>query len=252
MAAPRTVRDEWLLPIRIETRAEIDAPVALGPLEMQKLAFREVNVKEAFTLVDGSGAYFRASLKEASDEGGRAVVYEKMNGSPESRAKITLVCAVLSRQRMLVVVQKATELGCVRIVPVQTDHSVKPADLEREKPWAWAGQAIKACKQCRRASVPAVQQITPLASALAAPFWTSATERFWLDDHTKSEDPFLGQPDEGSYVLAVGPEGGWSDRERALFEKSARAVPLGTRVVRAETAVFVGLSVLQHRLGDLR
>jgi 16S rRNA (uracil1498-N3)-methyltransferase len=53
-------------------------------------------------------------------------------------------------------------------------------------------------------------------------------------------------------VLAVGPEGGWSARERLLFRDSgATTLRLGSRILRAETAVFAGLSVLQHRLGDL-
>lgn len=252
MSGHRSPPAEWLAPIRVDTRAILDEPITLGAAQMKQILFREINVKEAFTLVDADGGYFRASLKEATAESGRAIVYEKMTGSTESRARITLVCAVLARQRMLVVIQKATELGCVRIVPVQTDHSVKPADIEKEKPWAWPGQAIKACRQCRRASVPEVLSVTPLAAALAAPYWTKANARFWLDDHAKGTDPFSGQPETGDYVLAVGPEGGFSDRERALLAKEANAVPLGARILRAETAVFAGLSILQHRLGDLR
>lgn len=251
MSGPRNPRPpaEWLAPIRVDATIQVDDVIDLNELAQKQLAFREVNVKEAFTVVDAEGAFFRASRKEPH----RALVYEKMSGSTESPARITLVCAVLARQRMLVVIQKATELGCVRIVPVQSDHSVKPADLDKEKPWAWPTQAIKGAKQCRRATVPEVHGVTPFATALAAAYWTNARACFSMDDRPDTSDPFDGLAREGDYVLAVGPEGGWSDRERAELKKAgARTLALGARVLRAETAVFAGLSIVQHRLGDLR
>jgi len=242
---------ELLAPIRFGRPAVVGETIALGASQMKQLAAREINVTEAFTFIDGAGVCFRASLQDA----GRALVYEKMPGTTESSARVTLVCAVLAKQRMLTVVQKATELGCVRIVPVFSDHGVKPTELDREKPSTWFGQAIKACRQCRRASVPEVHAVIPLASAIAAPYWIDATERFWLDDRTPAPgDPFAAHAtrDQGDYVIAVGPEGGWSDAERALLGKTAKAIPLGNRILRAETAVFVGLALVQHRLGDLR
>lgn len=227
--------------------------ITLDAAAMRGIAFREINPKEAFTIVDGEGNYFRASLTSAD---GRAIVYERMKGSPESPARITLLCAVLGRQRMILVTQKATELGVVRVVPVLSDHSVKPGDLEHEKPWAWPGQALKGARQCRRASVPEVLAPQRLELALPAPFWKSAAMRFVLDDRVEGGgDPFPSpqeRPTLAEYVLAVGPEGGWSARELDLFRASG-AVPLvlGARVLRAETAAIAGLAILQHRLGDL-
>ncbi|MFO0669125.1 MAG: RsmE family RNA methyltransferase [Polyangiaceae bacterium] len=225
---------------------------------MAALAFREVKVKEAFTVVDGRGHTFRASLRRQSAESGEAIAYEELASSPESPARITLVCAVLSRQRMLVVVQKATELGAVRVVPVFTDHSVKPGDLSHEKPWAWLGQAKKGARQCRRAVVPEVWKTAPLEEILGAEVFREADARFALDDRALGS-PRLPFPDPAEaprtrdLVLVVGPEGGFSDRERALLAAhDVTALALGARVLRAETAVFAGLSVLQHRFGDLR
>jgi 16S rRNA (uracil1498-N3)-methyltransferase len=244
-------------PIRHASRLVEGATFALDAQAMRGLAFRAINVKEAFTIVDASGAFFRASLKSASAEGGEAVAYEKMPSSTESPARITLVCAVLGRQRMILVTQKATELGCVRIVPVLSENSVRPHDLEKEKPWAWPGQALKGARQCRRASVPEVQSTQPLAAAMASPFWRAAPLRFVLDDRSPPRaDPFPlsnAPVEERDVVLVVGPEGGFSDRERAdLVAADAVPLALGARVLRAETAVFAGLAVLQHRLGDLR
>lgn len=241
-------------PIRYGSAIRNGEELALDAAAMKALAFRGVNVKEAFTIVDAGGVFWRASLKAGSDAGGRAVAYERMHGSTESPAAITLVCAVLARQRMIFVAQKASELGVVRIVPVLSDKSVQPKDLEHEKPWAWRGQALKGAKQCRRASVPEVLEPTPLDKALDAPFWKEADHRLVLDD-VAGADP-LPKTDEAAscaIVLAVGPEGGWSDRERKLLAThGALSLALGTRVLRAETAVLAGLAIVQHRFGDLR
>lgn len=232
----------------------IGATITLDAFAMKKLALRETNVKEAFTLVDREGSFFRASLKASSGETGTAIVYEKMGGSTESPLEITLVCAVLSRQRMIPVVQKATELGVVRVVPVLTDHSVKPAELEKEKPWAWFAQAVRATRQCRRASLPEVLAPVSLDTALAAPYWKTAGARYILDDRVDGhEDPLASGPGAGGLVLAIGPEGGFSDFERKkLLAAQALPLVLGRRILRAETAVYAGLAVVQHRLGDLR
>ncbi len=224
---------------------------------LRSLEFREVNVTEAFTLADAEGTYFRASLQDRGDKSGRALVYERMPRAPESLAHITLFCAVLARQRMIAVCQKATELGVGRIVPVLSAHSVQPKDLEHEKPWAWKGQCIKAARQCRRASVPEVTDAMELRHAVESPLWRDASARFALDDRSPVErDPFPpsdSTPRACEIALAVGPEGGWSDPERELLGRAGAVVlALGGRVLRAETAVFAGLSIVQHRIGDLR
>jgi 16S rRNA (uracil1498-N3)-methyltransferase len=232
----------------VGTTVTLDASIVRG------LAYREVNVREAFTLVDAGGTSFRASLKSLEQGSGTAEVYERIVGDTESPVAITLVCAVLGRQRMIPVVQKATELGCVRVVPVLSDHSVKPAELAKEKPWAWEGQAIKASRQCRRASVPEVMKTQSLGDAMKAPWFRSADARLFLDDRSESAaDPLVGLQQAKALVLVVGPEGGFSDGERQRMKAAGvEALRFGARVLRAETAVYAGLAVLQHRLGDLR
>jgi 16S rRNA (uracil1498-N3)-methyltransferase len=224
---------------------ELDAQLARG------LAFRQVNVKEGFTILDGAGRAYRASLKELTATGGQAVVYEACARSPESPLRLTLLCAVLSRQRMTTVVQKATELGVSAIVPVLTDHSVQARDLEHEKPWGWKGQVLRAVKQCRRASVPDLREVQTLAGYLKQLQERPPEALFLLDDRA-SPAAAAAQASLTEVVLAIGPEGGWSENERLQFARlGAKELALGGRVLRAETAVFVGLTVLQTRYGDL-
>jgi 16S rRNA (uracil1498-N3)-methyltransferase len=236
--------------MRIPQAAVVGQPLALGPEVAEGLAFRQVNVKEAFTFQDATGSFFRASLRAAGPEGGEAFVYEQMAQSPESPLRLSLCCAVLARQRMIFVSQKATELGIARLQPVLTERSVPPEGLEHEKEHAWPGQAIRAAKQCRRATVPQVLPTLPLAEVLAGELWQAAEARFYLDHGAESRPALERGPT--SAVLAVGPEGGWTDAEREQLA-AAGAVPLvlGGRVLRAETAAVTGLVLLQHHLGDL-
>src|SRR5689334_3807864 len=105
-------------PIRVAKKLEVGTEVLLDAGVAKSLRFRQINEKEAFTLRDVEGVYFRASLLSATPDRAIVAVYERMASSPESDARITLVCAILARQRMLMVAQKATELGVTRILPV--------------------------------------------------------------------------------------------------------------------------------------
>jgi 16S rRNA (uracil1498-N3)-methyltransferase len=242
-------------PIRVPKALELGMELELDAGATKSLRFRAINAKEAFTLRDAEGRFFRASVLELAAEKARVAVYEAMPASPEPPARITLVCAVLARQRMLTVAQKATELGVARIVPVFSEHSVGPSGLEHEKAHAWPGQVLRAARQCRRASVPEILPAAPLAKVLADPLWTAAERRYLLDDRVDpAADPLAAGPGAPptEIVLAVGPEGGWSDDERArLTSRGATPLRLGGRVLRAETAVLVGLAVIQYALGDL-
>ncbi|MBK7401372.1 MAG: RsmE family RNA methyltransferase [Myxococcales bacterium] len=242
-------------PIRVAKKLEVGAEIALDAGATKSLRFREVNEKEAFTLRDADGAYFRASVLSLSAERAQVAIYERMLGSPESDARITLVCAVLARQRMLMVAQKATELGVTRILPVFSAHSVNAAGLAHEKAHAWPGQTLRAARQCRRASLPEMRSTIPLERLFDDPVWQEAALRFTLDDRTASGRAGLArararQADRGG--VRGRPRGRLVRRRaRAAREEGALPLRLGGRVLRAETAVIVGLTVLQYALGDL-
>ena len=239
---------------------EIDSPFEFDGAFARRLLKRKVNPKEAFTVSDPSGAYFRAALRELTEDGGVALPYERMARSPEPVIEITLACAVLARQRMIFVVQKATELGASRIVPLLTDHSVPETGLEHEKAHAWPGQVTRAARQCRRSSLPEL-----LAPVTLEGFLPSTAARadltLFLDDRS---EPAPAAPAEAassgaasaaapkSIILFTGPEGGFSDREREILKAKAAPLALGGRVLRAETAVIAGLTAIHLAWGDFR
>ena len=215
-----------------------------------RLIRRDVNAKEAFTVKDGAGVFYRASVKELSAAGGLAIPYERCALSPEPTIELTLACAVLARQRMLFVAQKATELGVTRIVPLMTEHSVPPQDLEHEKAHAWPGQIIRAAKQCRRSSLPELRPPTKFDEFLASPLLAEAELSLCLDNVGGQAAPAGGSP--RRIVLLVGPEGGFSADERKKLEGKALSWELGGRVLRAETAVLVGLAAVHLSWGDFK
>ncbi|MBK6462866.1 MAG: 16S rRNA (uracil(1498)-N(3))-methyltransferase [Myxococcales bacterium] len=240
------------LPLRHLRPLAVGETVTLGPELAEGLAARQVNPKEAFTLSDAEGRFFRASLLELDARSARALVYEPMVASPESPIALTVMVAVLARQRMIFVAQKTAELGAARLVPVFTEHSVGPGKaLEKEKPWAWQGQGLKGSRQCRRASVMEVASPISFQAALASRDWRDAEGRFALDDAGAAPCDAIARVPRGAtrVALFVGPEGGFSAAEREAL--GAHAVRFGGRVVRAETAVLMGVTLLQHRLGDL-
>jgi 16S rRNA (uracil1498-N3)-methyltransferase len=226
---------------------ELQVPFVFDGALARRLVRREVNPKEAFTVRDDRGTYFRAALKELGKDGGVAIPYERMLRSPESVVMITLACAVLARQRMIFVVQKATELGVARIVPLFTEFAVPPHGLEHEKAHAWPGQVIRAARQCRRSSLPELLAPMPLDAFLASPA-AGADLSLFLDDRSHGTPAPTVTP--RRIILFVGPEGGFSDTERENLKNRAFPWLLGGRVLRAETAVLAGLTAVQLAWGD--
>jgi len=151
---------------------------------------------------------------------------------------------------MLFVVQKATELGASTIAPLLTDCSVPQSGLEHEKAHSWPGQIIRAAKQCRRSSLPAVLPPTPLDRFLESPIVTGTDLLLFLDD--RSDNALLKVASARRIVLFVGPEGGFSDAERARLREKGSPWVLGGRILRAETAVLAGLVAVHFKWGDFR
>ena len=235
-------------PLAAPTTLTLDEPFRFDRGLAKRLRMREVNATEAFTVRDGSGTYFRASVTGYDGKGGQAVAYERMSRSPESAVDLTLACAVLARQRMHLVVQKATELGVRRIVPLLTDHSVPPDAVDHEQAHAWAGHVARAAKQCRRSSLPHLLAPATLDAFLASPLFATTDLRLFLDDRSDPSPAPIEPPKR--IVLFVGPEGGFSDAERQRLASHARPWVLGGRVLRAETAVLVGLTAVHMTWGD--
>ena len=143
------------------------------------------------------------------------------------------------------VVEKATELGVRRIVPVLTRRVVVRLAGERGRQRAahWQKIAEAACEQCGLNRVPRVESPLPLEEALATPTLVAGTG-LWLDPEAATPLGALAdRPD--AVTLLVGPEGGFDPRESERLQAAPwRRVTLGPRVLRADTAGLAATSIL--------
>jgi 16S rRNA (uracil1498-N3)-methyltransferase len=156
--------------------------------------------------------------------------------------EITLLLAVFKFDRMEWAIEKATELGVARMVPViarRTDAHLASAAAKRVE--RWRRIAREAAQQSRRAAPPEMAAPAPFEEALCV----KAERRIVLseaEEQVPLKQAVAGW--KGSLVLAIGPEGGWtSEEERAFREHGWIAASLGPTILRAETAAIVALGV---------
>jgi 16S rRNA (uracil1498-N3)-methyltransferase len=215
---------------------------------------------------DGEGREFLCVVTADAGRGARreAVLEVRERIEPpcaESPLELTLACALLKGEKFDAVVQKTTELGVSRIVPVETARAdVKLARGAREADASkrierWRRIALEAAKQSGRARVPVIDAPKSLMDVLAG--GTEAASRrlmFSERDGRGLVETFNEWSEKPSHVVALaGPEGGWDDAEIEEARGAGwQVVTLGGRVMRAETAGVVVATLLQHLCGDLR
>jgi len=208
-------------------------------------------------LFNGDGHDYAARIVEA---GKRSTVIEVLDATPvdnESPLRVTLVQGIARGEKMDLVVQKATELGVDRIVPVNSERSEVKLDGERlERRVAhWRAVLASACEQCGRARLPRLD--APVALASVGGLLDPGGLRLTLDPQGAHALPGLAPrlPADGSgtVVVAVGPEGGWAPRDRDRLQAAGfEGLRLGPRVLRTETAGLAAIAALQALYGDLR
>lgn len=206
---------------------------------------------DALALFDGQGAEHAARI-EALGKGAVVVeVGERTAAARESPLSLTLAQGISRGERMDWVVQKATELGMARLVPVLTERSVVRLDAAQSerKRQHWRGIAVAACEQSGRNTVPEIAAPVALADFLRTV--DQASTRVLLCASGTLRIEALQAPAAGAVVL-IGPEGGLAASEQsAAIACGFLAVRLGPRVLRTETAAVAALTLLQHRFGDL-
>jgi 16S rRNA (uracil1498-N3)-methyltransferase len=181
----------------------------------------------------------------------------------ESPLNLTLAQALAKGEKFDFIVQKATELGVRRIVPIITEHSDVRVDDERadRRLIRWRRVALEALKQCGRRRLVQIESPLSFTEFLhcenprsdngavdEAPLMLSFTEK----DGMPIDHALAYRPTAGHATAVIGPEGGWSAAElRAMAEFGCHTVTLGRRILRTETAAITAVALIQHALGDL-
>jgi 16S rRNA (uracil1498-N3)-methyltransferase len=211
---------------------------------------------DTLTVFDGSGGEFGARIEEFRKDSVVVAVEDHRPLERESPLTLTLAQGISRGERMDWVIQKATELGTSRIVPLFTKRSVVRLDEKQadRKLQHWRAIAIAACEQCGRNRIP--ELAAPVDFFDMLPAEASGATRLLLSPTGDLRIEDLGQDvrqgaSKGITVL-IGPEGGLEDVEQeAALAAGFKAVQLGPRVLRTETAAIAALTIIQRYFGDL-
>ena len=206
---------------------------------------------DPLVLFNGRGGEYSARIHSIGDSSVTAEIGARRQVERESPLAITLAQGISRGERMDYTIQKTVELGVSRIIPLLTERVSVRLDERRQQKRLdhWRKILIHACEQCGRNRVPELTPVADFTSWIDEP---RAGLKLILDPNTQTSFASLDAP-AGVVTLLVGPEGGLSQHERHRVEAAGyRAVGLGPRVLRSETAAVVAVSALQILFGDLK
>lgn len=196
---------------------------------------------QRYEISDNVGVY----LAEIESVSKSRVVFRVLEPVPtiDPSVEVTLLAALFKFDRFEWMVEKATELGVARIVPVVAERSergLEKAAVKRAE--RWRRIALEASQQSRRARLPEILEAEPFEQAVARP----AAARFVLDE-APGGSPLAILAPAGEVALLAGPEGGWTDAERQSARDAGwQAVTLGPTILRAETAATAAVAVVMN------
>lgn len=196
---------------------------------------------------NGRDGEWLAEVTEAGKRKGTLLCVEQTRAQT-TPADLWLLFAPVKKARTDMIVEKAVELGAARLVPVATDYT-NSERLRRDKAEAHVREAAE---QCGALSLPGVAEMVPLARLLAD--WSADRRILWADESAPAGATIAALSGDGPWAILTGPEGGFSEAERARLRSLPFVVPvsLGPRILRAETAAIAAMVLWQAHLGDWR
>jgi 16S rRNA (uracil1498-N3)-methyltransferase len=204
---------------------------------------------------DGFGKEWECRILFAGKDVAELEIVEQLNTVVESPLHITLVQGLIKNDKFDWVVQKATELGVTRIVPLITIHmSVHRVEDRADKQLSrWHRISLEALKQCGRRKLVEITEPISLAS-FCENMGENSINLFFSERDGRRLNEYNREilAPAGKFNLMIAAEGGWSDQELQTAE-AYHLIPvyLGARILRSETAAIVAVSLIQSLFGDL-
>ncbi len=248
----------------IDSRLEagIAAPLSTEQAHYLKNVLRR-DIGDELRLFNGRDGEFSAQIAELKKRSAIAAV-KKQTRKQEAEADLALCFAPVKRGPLEHIIQKATEIGAARLVPVVTDRTVAPkVNTQRIQ-----AIATEAAEQCGRLSIPSVGEPVKLATLIKD--WPAGRHLIFCDEAGDDDAAEWGgsegraapaldalsliDSNADAWAILTGPEGGFTLAERGLLRDADFVTPvtLGPRILRADTAALAALVLLQAARGDWR
>lgn len=210
---------------------------------------------EEVLIADGRGAEYRCKLTDLSENEVRAQILWKLDGNAELASAITLFQGLPKSDKMDLIVQKCVELGVDRIVPVSTKRAVVKLDAKKEETRLkrWNTISESAAKQSGRGVIPEVSGVMSFEKALEeAKKLEVLLIPYERAEHMAETRRVMGEIRPGQSVgVFIGPEGGFEESEvEEAVAAGARAITLGRRILRTETAGLAVMAMLGYLLEE--
>ena len=203
------------------------------------------SVGETILIFDGNNGEWEASIEEISKKSG--VLFCIKQTKPQIMPPdLWLFFSPLKKVRTDFIVEKATELGVAKIIPVQTEHT----NADRIKLSRLSAHAIEAAEQCGGTYIPKIEELQKINEVLE--HFPPDRRLLFCDEKLQASEVNLENLKKGKWAILVGPEGGFSEVERNYLKglKFTFSISLGPRILRADTAAVTAISLWQNYLGD--
>jgi len=204
-----------------------------------------LGVGDAVLLFNGHAGEWRAEVTKTGKRDG-ALTVDAQTKPQQNPPDLWLLFAPIKKARTDFIVEKAAEMGAARICPVLTDFT----NSERIRQDRLQAHAVEAAEQCGGTFVPEVANLARLSTLLGR--WPENRQIMFCDEALAGAAQTLADAKGDKWAILIGPEGGFSDAERARLHAHPNAYPisLGPRILRADTAAVAAITVWQQALGD--
>ena len=213
---------------------------------------RVLRLREGTTVFafDGQGREWECEVSASHKSASSLTIRHEVTTPVESPLQLTLAQALVKGDKFDLIVQKATELGVSRIIPLITEQSDIRRGEERseQRLQRWQRISLEALKQCRRRRLVTIANPLPFPALCRE---LTGHPAILFAERGGGSLPVITAPSP-DLTLCIGPEGGWSDRELELATAAGlNLVHLGPRILRTETAAIAAVSLAQYVYGDL-
>lgn len=202
-----------------------------------------MGIGEPLSIIDGKGSLAEATIIESNPK--KTTVKIQSITFCERYSSISVAFGLVKPNSLEWIFKKCTEIGVRSFQPLISDHSLHPDSWNSQR---WQTIVEEACKQCQELWFPEIKAPIALTSWLA----NRSSESHLIICDELIREPKLSSSNQGLTDILIGPEGGWSESERSIFQKYPfQPLGLGSNRLRSETACLVALALVKSHMGEL-